>query len=280
MPKSRSEWEELQASPLLFDHTSQKCAYSFIETHCHIDYLKNVEAEKLILDAKNFGIERMITISVSPDNINQALALALKYPEVYCTQGIHPHDARLAEKEVWELIKSNVADNHEKIVAIGEIGLDYHYNKSPHEIQKNVFEEQLQLACDLNLPCVIHTRDADDDTLTIMQNFPKLKGAVLHSYTSGIPLAEWALSQNFYLGFNGIITFKNAENVRDVLQIVPLEQLLLETDSPFLSPIPFRGSENNPLRIPWIAQKIAEIKQESIERIASHTTQNAKKLFF
>jgi TatD DNase family protein len=283
MTKTKTEWEELKSNSQLFNASTDKCPFTFVETHCHIDYLKSINAETLAELSTKFGIDKMITISVSPENVNEAFTLAQSFPKIFCTQGIHPHDARLASQDVWTQIRQNYRTDRSqirpKIVAIGEIGLDYHYNKSPVEIQKNVFEEQLSLAIELNLPCVIHTRDADEDTLAILNNFPKLKGAVLHSYTSGMALAEWALSRNFYLGFNGIITFKNAENVREVLNLVPLNQLLLETDSPFLSPIPFRGSENNPLRIPWIALKISELKNESLEKIASETTKNAHQLF-
>lgn len=166
--------------------------------------------------------------------------------------------------------------------AVGEIGLDYHYNNSPIDVQKKVFEKQLQLACDLDLPVVIHTREADEDTRDILKNFiPHLKRkGVLHSFTSGRALAEYALSEGFYLGFNGIITFKKAENVQEVVQITPLEQILLETDSPFLTPVPHRGKENAPYYLPFIAQKVAELKGETIEKILPIVYQNSLNCFY
>jgi TatD DNase family protein len=166
-------------------------------------------------------------------------------------------------------------------VAIGEIGLDYHYSKSPHDEQRQAFEEQLQIAIDFNLPVVIHSRDADEDTMAILKNFSstlKRKG-VIHSFTSGLKLAELAIKENFYLGFNGIITFKNAENVRDALRLTPVEKILLETDSPFLTPDPYRGMENAPYYLPFIAEKIAEVKNLELTSVLEHAYKNSIDLF-
>ena len=169
-----------------------------------------------------------------------------------------------------------------KMVAVGEIGLDYHYNNSPPEVQRSVFERQLQLACDLDLPVVIHTREADEDTRAILRNFSsklKRKG-VVHSFTSSIELAEFVLTEGFYIGFNGIITFKKAENVQEVVKITPPERILFETDSPFLTPVPHRGKENAPFYLPFVAAKIAELKCLDLEELKKLVLNNSLDCFF
>jgi TatD DNase family protein len=250
-----------------------------IETHFHLDYLKNLSQDEIVSLSRQHNIEKMITIAVSPDNLDTVILLAEKYPYIYCTQGIHPHNAKDWSPEVKNKILSNLKKN--KVVAVGEIGLDYHYSKSPRENQIAAFEEQLQMAVDFNLPAIIHTRDADEDTIAIIKNFAPLlkRRAVIHSFTSGLELAKFAIDLNFYLGFNGIITFKNAHNVRDALLLTPIQNILLETDAPFLTPDPYRGVENAPYYLPFIAKKIAEIKNESIENLLTQVYQNSLSLF-
>ncbi len=253
---------------------------TLIETHCHLDYLKQLTTAEIIKKAQENGVEKFITISVEPDNLCKVIELTKQFKNVYCSQGIHPHDAKLASDEVLSIIKENTL-KEKKVVALGEMGLDYHYNNSPKDIQIEYFEKQLKLACELNKPVVIHTRDADDDTISILKKYSaKLKHkGVLHSFTSGKKLAEFALSEGFYLGFNGIITFKNAQNVREIVELTPIERLLIETDSPFLAPVPHRGSENAPFHLPLVAAKIAEIKNISVEAVAKQSTKNATDLF-
>jgi TatD DNase family protein len=202
------------------------------------------------------------------------------YPSVFGTQGIHPHNAKDWTTEVKNKILLNLLKN--KIIAVGEIGLDYHYSKSPRENQIAAFEEQLQIAVDFKLPVIVHTRDADEDTIAILKNFsPHLKrGGVIHSFTSGLELAKIAIDLNFYIGFNGIITFKNAHNVREALQLTPLENILLETDAPFLTPEPYRGVENAPYYLPFVAKRIADEKNVLVEDLLQHAYQNSKTLFF
>ena len=248
-----------------------------IETHCHLDYLKSAPACDIIEKAKDLGIEKMITISVEPSNFAIVSNLAEQYPDVYCTQGVHPHQANLYTEEVHQQLNERLS-TLSKIVAVGEIGLDYYYLKSSKEDQQNAFEKQITLALNHNLPVVIHSRDADDDTIEILSGYPDIKG-VIHSFTAGKELAQYALAHDLYLGFNGIITFKNASNVRDILSFVPLENILLETDSPFLAPVPHRGKENTPCLLPFVAKAVADIKSLSLESVVEQTTQNAKKLF-
>jgi TatD DNase family protein len=251
-----------------------------IETHCHLDYLKAEPLLEILQKAKENGIKKLITIGVDPTNLDKVREISQLHEEVFYTQGIHPHDAKDATDVEFEKIRSR---SHEpKMVAVGEIGLDYHYNNSSPDIQRNVFEKQLQLAVENDLPVVIHTREAEEDTISILKNFStslKRKG-VLHSFTSSLGLAEWALGEGFYLGFNGIITFKKAENVQEVVKITPLDRILLETDSPFLTPVPHRGKENAPYYLPFVAQKIAELKNADLNMLKQTAWDNSLRCFF
>ncbi len=251
-----------------------------IETHCHLDYLKAEPLEEIRQKISEAGILKVITIGVDPHNLDRVKELSETFPEVYFTQGIHPHDAKEATEVEFNKISTRAA--LPKMVAVGEIGLDYHYNNSPQDIQKTVFEKQLQLACDHDLPVVIHTREADEDTKAIIKNFSrylKRKG-VLHSFTSSIELAEFVLNEGFYLGFNGIITFKKAENVQEVVKITPPSRILFETDSPFLTPVPHRGKENAPYFLPFIASKIAELKDLNLEELKKQVWENSLNCFY
>jgi TatD DNase family protein len=250
-----------------------------IETHCHLDYLKAEPLEEIRRKIKEAGITKIVTIGVDPDNLDKVMNLSNTYEEIYFTQGIHPHDA----KEATELEFNKIIERSgmPKMVAVGEIGLDYHYNNSPPEIQRAMFEKQLQIACDQDLPVVIHTREADEDTKSILRNFSnslKRKG-VIHSFTSTIDLAEFVLGEGFHIGFNGIITFKKAENVQEVVKITPSERILFETDSPFLTPVPHRGKENAPFYLPFVAAKIAELKNVDLEQLKTTVFHNSLRCF-
>lgn len=253
-----------------------------IETHFHLDMLKTMSREEIMAKTLQHNIEKMITISTSPENLDEVISMAASFPQVFCTQGLHPHDGKEWNEKVRQHVLLNLKDyKKKKIIAIGEIGLDYYYSKSPRDEQIKAFEEQLQIAVDFDLPVVIHTRDADDDTKMILKKYSsqlKRKG-VVHSFTSSLELAQLALDEGFYLGFNGIITFKNAENVRDALRIAPLERILLETDAPFLTPDPYRGIENAPYYLPFVAEKIAEVKNVPLEILLKQAYQNSLDLF-
>jgi len=252
----------------------------FIETHCHLDYLKDKPLDVILDLATQAQVEKIITIAVSKDNLQQVLEIGKSYSQVFVTQGIHPHSAKDAGPEIFKTIQQNIQDN-KKVVAVGEIGLDYHYDNSPRDIQRQIFESQLQLACELDLPVVIHSRDAEEDTIDILNNFlPRLKKrGVIHSFTSKINLAEFVLKHDFMIGFNGIITFINAHNVRLAVEITPVENIVFETDAPFLTPEPNRGKENGPYYLPLVAQKVAELKSMPLEEIAQIVYQNSHRLF-
>ena len=254
-----------------------------IETHFHLDMLKAVSREEVVAKAHLHNIEKMMTISTNPHNLDEVISIAQTFPNLYCTQGLHPHEGKEWNEEVRDHLLKNINDEtkNKKILAIGEIGLDYYYSKSPRDEQLKAFEDQLQIAADHNLPVVIHSRDADEDTIMVLKKFSttlKRKG-VIHSFTSGLALAQFAIDEGFYLGFNGIITFKNAENVRDALRLTPMNRVLLETDSPFLTPDPYRGVENAPYYLPFIAEKIAEVKGVALEDVLVHAYQNSLDLF-
>jgi len=257
----------------VFDHP-------IIETHCHLDYLKDRPLAETLERTRQVNIEKVITIAVSPENLATVRELSQIEPWLYGTQGIHPHDAESYSDDVEQEIRAHGNDG--KIVAIGEIGLDYFYDNADREVQRQVFRRQLQIASDLSQPVVIHSREADEDTINILGEFEsslKRRG-VIHSFTSGPGLAQYALDQGWCLGFNGITSFNKAENVRDIVRMAPIEQILLETDSPFLTPVPYRGRENAPFYLPFVAEKIAEVKELPLTEVISQTYQNSIRTFF
>lgn len=251
-----------------------------IETHCHLDYLKDRPLEETLEQARGVNIERVITIAVSPDNLASVRELSSQKPWLYGTQGVHPHEAESYNDDCEAEIRQH--GSNDKIVAIGEIGLDYFYDNADRDVQKQVFRRQLQIAADLNRPVVIHSREADEDTIDILSEFEDslTRRGVIHSFTSGPSLARYALDQGWCLGFNGITTFNKAENVRDIVRMTPIEQILLETDSPFLTPVPYRGRENAPFYLPFVAEKISDIKELELSQVLTHTYRNSLRTFF
>ena len=250
---------------------------SFIDTHCHLDILESTP-EETIIEAKQAGVQRMVTIAVDEPSLDFVSSTVHEFPAVYGSVGFHPHDASKLTKSLLQKIRQLAEEQH-KLIAIGEIGLDYHYMNSPAEIQQQAFRKQLQLAVELNLPVILHSREAETDTLNILQAFPVPSHGVAHSFTSSIEMAKILVDMGWYLGSNGIVTFKNAEELRRVVRWLPLDRLLLETDSPFLAPTPFRGKPNKPAHIPAIATFIAELREISLEELAQQTTANAQRLF-
>ena len=253
---------------------------ALIETHCHLDYLNDNDLDRALELARSVGIDRIITIAVSPDNLDTVIKIAAGHHQVWATQGIHPHEASAYSDTVHSKIEYQC--QHSKVVAIGEIGLDYYYDHSDRQAQITAFERQLDIAKAHNLPVVIHSREADDDMLAILrEHAPSLdQKGVIHSFTSGQQLAEEALELGFYLGFNGITTFKNAQNVRAIVQLAPIERIVLETDSPYLTPAPFRGKPNAPHLLGLVAAQIAEIKALPIEVCLQTVRANSLRLFW
>ena len=250
---------------------------SFIDTHCHLDKL-DLTPEESVFEANRVSVEKMITISVDEASINFVSSAVKKFPAVYGSLGFHPHDAA-SMKESHEKKIYQLARKQEKIIAIGETGLDYHYLYSPVEVQKRIFRKHLQLALKLDLPVILHSRQAENDTLSIMKDFSLGSFGVAHSFTSSFEMARKLVEMGWYLGINGIVTFKNAEDLRKIVRWLPLDKMLLETDSPFLSPVPYRGKSNTPSNIPVIAKFIAELRKISLEKLAEKTSENASRLF-
>ena len=251
-----------------------------IETHCHLDYLDQADLEITLAKSRQVGIERIITIAVSAGNLESVMKLATSSANIWGTQGIHPHEAESYTPEVDAIIRRNAV--HAKILAVGEIGLDYYYDHADRAVQRSVFEQQLQTAIELDLPVVIHTREADDDTRDILKNCSTslARKGVIHSFTSSLALAEFCLAEGFMLGFNGITTFNSADNVRQVVAATPMTQLLLETDAPYLTPVPYRGRPNAPYYLPFIAETLAAIKEVDVEVLLQQAYRNSLDVFF
>ena len=250
---------------------------SFIDTHCHLDKLDSTP-EEAIIEAKQAGVQRMVTVSVDEPSLDFVSSMVQQFPEVYGSVGFHPHDAAELTEDLEQKIRK-LALEEKKLIAIGETGLDYHYMYSSAEVQQQVFSKQLQLAVELNLPVIMHSRDAETDTLNILQEIPVLPLGVAHSFTSSFEMAKTLIEMGWYIGINGIVTFKNAEDLRKVVRWLPLDRLLLETDSPFLAPTPFRGKPNKPAHIPAIATFIAKLRGISLEQLSEQTSANAQRLF-
>ncbi len=252
----------------------------YIDSHAHLDFPQFESERQKILDrAQAAGIERILAIGNGPGAMDKALRIAERLDWVYATVGIHPHEAKLAgEKEFAEIRE---LARHPKVLAIGEIGLDYYYDHSPREIQRAVFIKQLQLAKDLGLPIVVHSRDAEQDTLEILKHewrATKL-GGILHCFTGSMEMARAAIDMGFLISFSGILTFKNSQNLGDIARMLPNEKLLIETDSPYLAPEPYRGKTNEPAYVVETARVLAQVKGLTTEDVARITRFNFNRFF-
>ncbi len=260
-----------------------------IDTHCHLEMdAFNNDREDVIKRAKEAGLEAVITIGSDFEGCKGAVELSQKYDFIYAAVGIHPHDAKDFTDDIFNQIKAWTSPPHPpltkggqrggKIVAIGEIGLDYHYDHSPREIQRDVFIKQLQYAKEANLPVVVHSREAPKDTLKILEDSGVTKG-VMHCFSGDMEMAERAMAMGLYISIAGPVTFKNASKLREVAKAIPDDYLLIETDAPYLAPEPFRGKRNEPSFVKHTAEFIAKLRGVSLEDIDRITTLNAKRLF-
>lgn len=253
----------------------------FVDTHVHLDHERFAEdVDQVIERARQAGVLQMVTIGSDMESSRQAIALAERFPSVFATVGIHPHEARTAREADYDQLKEWA--RHPRVVAIGEIGLDYHYNFSEPEVQKEVFRRQLQVAQEVDLPVVIHSREAHRDVVALLEEAHargKLQ-AVLHSFTGSWEEAQYCLETlDVYISTGGMVTFKNAQAIREVMARVPADRLMLETDAPYLSPEPYRGKRNEPSRIPVIAARLAAERGVGVEVLAAQTTANARRFF-
>jgi TatD DNase family protein len=252
-----------------------------IDSHCHLDMSSYKDDLSTVLEkAKSHGVHSIITIGIDEKSSMIAIELAKKHSMVKATVGVHPHDVEQIDDFTYNRLKKLVTDNREHVVGYGEIGLDYAKQYAEPTIQKNAFHEQLLLAKELDLPIIIHDRDAHDDTLEILQqNNPFPSRGVMHCFSGDIQLAEKVMEFGFFISIPGVVTFKNGRALQEVVAKIPLDSLLLETDGPFLAPVPWRGKRNEPAYLPYTAQKVAELKGISMEEVADQTSKNVEKLF-
>lgn len=272
----------------------------FVDSHCHIDGKEfDADREEVIGRAGEAGVKMMLVVGTGAaddfENFERAVSIAEKYENIFAAVGVHPHDAKTfdeaAEKRLIDLAKSS-----EKVVAWGEIGLDFYYDHSPRDVQEQVFRRQIRIAADLGLPIIIHSRDADDETVRILaeecsagvesraagvesgarNNFC---GGIMHCFGGTAKMAEDLMKIGFLISFAGNVTFKKAENLRDAARVVPLERLLIETDCPFLTPVPFRGRRNEPMYVVETARFLADFYGIELERLAEQTTRNFMEFF-
>ncbi len=248
----------------------------FIDTHCHIhEDTFTFEPDETITRARAAGVEKLIVVGTSTADSADTVAFAARHDNVWASIGLHPHDAKLGQEAFDGLAK---LINEPKIVAIGECGLDYFYNHSSKEDQIKALEFQMQLAKDHNLPMIFHVRDAFDDFWPVYDRFGPIRG-VIHSFTASCAELEQALARGLYIGLNGIMTFTKDQSQLDAAKQVPLDKLVLETDAPFLTPAPVRGTVNEPKNVVLTAEFLSSLRNESLSHIAEATTQNAQKLF-
>jgi TatD DNase family protein len=251
----------------------------WIDVHCHLDRLEGGPSEALRM-AKEAGVQRIITIGTEPGDLPTVIELSEKFaPHVFCTIGIHPHDGVKYNSEVGAFLRKNAS--HPRVVAIGEIGLDYYYNQSPKEEQLLAFREQMQIASEVGLPVEVHTRDAEVDTVTILKEYEGRVKGIIHCFTGTEYLAKEALNLGYNISISGVVTFKNADSLRNIVKnIIPLDRLHVETDAPFLAPVPMRGKSNTSAYVVHTAQVVADLKNVSLQTLSEQTKKNADKLFF
>lgn len=248
-----------------------------IDTHSHIYMIEETPIEKVIENALNSGVSKIIVPSAYPKDIDIVMELTQKYNNIYGLLGVHPSEARDWTDDLIDKIKSY--SKSKKIIGIGEIGLDYYWDKSFNDLQKEVFIKQIKLANELNLPISIHDREAHKDTFDILKEYNKNSTIIMHCFSGSLDFAKECVKAGFYLALGGVVTFKNAVKIKEVAKWIPIERLLLETDAPYLTPVPYRGKENQPAYIKFTAQEIANLKEISFEEIDAITTSNAEKIF-
>ncbi len=254
----------------------------FFDTHMHLDDNKfDLDREEVIEKIWSAGVTKCINMGCNVKSSQKAIAIAQKHDFIYAACGLHPEDIPQTEEELWKTIakiKELVLQN-KKVVAIGEIGLDYYWRQDNKELQKTAFEKQIELANQLNLPISIHTRDSIDDTIAILRKMPIKKSGVLHCCPFNPELVKQGLKAGLYIGFGGTTTFKNSKNAPKIVEMVPLEKILIETDAPYLAPEPVRGTRNDSSNLKYVVQKLAEFKNLEPEQMAKITYENAEKLF-
>lgn len=251
----------------------------FVDTHCHVHFADyKLDAEQVYKNALENGVKELIAVGCTIEDSKLGVAFAEAHDGVRASVGLHPHEAHHYLNDKVAIKELQMLAQHEQVVAIGECGLDYYYNHSPKNAQLAVFEQQLQIAVDTKKSVIFHVRDAFDDFLPILDNFPSVDG-VVHSFTAGKKVLDKLIKRDLYVGLNGIMTFTKDQTQLEMAKAVPLENLVLETDAPFLTPEPFRGKVCEPKHVVETARFLAELRNQSLEEIATATTRNARNLF-
>ena len=252
---------------------------NFIDSHCHIDgEAFDADRDEVVNRAIEAGVKAMLVVGTGNPHdgeVAKAVETARKYENVYASVGVHPHDARNYDDNAEETLV-NLVKSSEKVIAWGEIGLDFYYDHSPRDVQREVFVRQIRTAKELNLPIIVHSRDADDETVEILKaecDYPNFKG-IMHCFGGTAAMAQELMNIGFLISFAGNVTFKKAENLREAARVVPLEKLLIETDCPFLTPIPFRGKRNEPMYVVETAKFLSDFYGIELETLANQTTRN------
>ena len=254
---------------------------ALVDSHCHLDRLDLAklggDLDAVLDTARQHAVTHMLCVCIDLDNFPAVQALADRYPQVYASIGVHPNERDTRDPGVGELLALSQAT---KVIAVGETGLDYFHGKGDLEWQRERFRRHIRAARESNKPLIIHSRDAKEDTIRIMrEEGAKEIGGVMHCFTEDWAMAEQAMELDFFISFSGIVTFRNAEQVQEVARRVPLERMLVETDAPYLTPVPYRGKSNQPAFVRYVAEHIATLRGESLEKIARTTTENFFKLF-
>lgn len=250
-----------------------------IDTHAHIDFDEySLSFNEMLKNAKQNHVEKIIIPAVEPETFQRVLDTANKSPNLYCAIGVHPSEAKKYNDEVEKTIVEYCKNN--KVVAIGECGLDYYWDKSFNEVQKEVFKRQIYIANELGKTLIVHDREAHLDSITLLkENVSKSTPVVMHCFSGSYEFGMECIKEGYFLAFGGVSTFKNAKKAHEVIEKMPLDYLLLETDSPYLTPEPYRGKENQPAYLKYVVERIAQLRNISIEEVENITTNNAKRAF-
>jgi len=254
----------------------------FVDSHCHLDDddFKDEGVEAILARAQGVGVGHFLTICTRIVEFDRILATAQKSPLVHCTVGTHPHHAEEPSELDVKASEIVALTKNPKVVGIGETGLDYHYDHSPRDEQQKVFATHIEAGLKADLPLIIHTRAADDDTIRLIREAGGMKSkGVMHCFSGDVGFAKQSLDLGYYLSFSGIITFKKAEEIREAVKYAPMERILIETDAPWLAPVPHRGKRNEPSYVTLTAEKVAELKGVSVGEVAARTTENFFRLF-
>ena len=248
-----------------------------VDTHSHINTLEKITPQEAIDNAKANGVEKIIVPAATVNDIDEVLKFVNKYENTFGLLGVHPSEVKDWDDSLLDKIREY--SKNEKIVGIGEIGLDYYWDKSFNDLQKEVFIKQVKLANELKLPICVHDREAHKDSFDILKKYNKTSDVVMHCFSGSVEFAKECVKEGWFIALGGVVTFKNAIKMKEVAKEVPLENLLVETDAPYLTPVPFRGTENQPAYVKFVAEEIAKLRGITFEEVATATTKNAEKVY-